>query len=97
MRFQRTLTDNAVVDILESKVSDAKAGKKYGISRQSVQQIRRGNTYANVRPEIPRRSNQSCRKCEHWRKDCCSFGFPDPIEEGPQAARDCSLYAVISS
>lgn len=97
MRFQRTLTEDAVVDILESRISDAKAGEKYGISRQSVQQIRRGNTYANVRPDIPRRNNHSCKKCEHWRDGYCSFGFPDPIEEGPRAARDCNMYAVISA
>ena len=37
-------------------------GEVYGISRQTVQQIRNGKTYADVRPDIPRVGGRSCKK-----------------------------------
>ena len=92
--FQRTLKDEDIVIILESPLSNAKIGARYGISRQSIQQIRHGKTYANVRPDIPRVNGRSCMKCQHWDKGRCTFDFPDPIEEGIYAARYCNLYLV---
>ena len=34
----------------------------------------------------------SCHDCQHWRGKSCGMGFPDPVEEGPKFAVDCSLY-----
>ncbi len=92
----RPLSEQDIVLILESPVSDAQIAVQYGLSRQSIQKIRRGKTYADIRPDIPRRSNQSCTKCQHWHNDYCSFGFPDPVEEGPRVARYCNMYLVSS-
>ena len=91
-RSKRAISDDDIVIILESTLSNTKMGEVYGISRQTVQQIRNGKTYADVRPDIPRVGGRSCKKCQHWHNERCMFDFPDPIEEGIYAARYCNLY-----
>lgn len=46
---------------------------------------------ARVLPE-PEAGAPSCTNCTHW-DGKCGMGFPDPLEEGPGFAADCSLYA----
>lgn len=94
--MKRALSDEAIVAILESSLNNAETGRKYGISRQTVQQIRHGSTYADVRPDIPRLNGKTCSKCQHWVNNRCTFEFPDPIEEGIYAARYCNLFLVSS-
>ena len=93
---KRVLSDEVIVEILESSLNNAEAGTRYGVSRQCIQQIRHGSTYADVRPDIPRLNGKSCAKCQHWTKGHCTFEFPDPLEDGVYAARYCNLYLVSS-
>ena len=52
----RRLTDQQVIDILQSDDSDTNAGRRYGVSRSTIGYIRNGKHFANIRPDIPRRS-----------------------------------------
>ena len=74
-----------------------------GCSRETVRQVRRGLSYIDVHPELPRQGARpapppagapSCLRCNHWQNDDCGIGFPDPLEEGPGFAADCDLYAA---
>lgn len=91
------LTDDQVRLILERRDLSAKGlAKELGRTRQAICQIRRGDTYRDVLPEVPRWDNSnlqvvSCHNCIHWRNRC-GMDFPDPIEEGPGFAVDCSFY-----
>jgi hypothetical protein len=40
----------------------------------------------------PEPDELSCYRCKLWNGEECRMGFPDPIEEGPGFARDCSLF-----
>jgi len=93
-QFTGRFTDDQIEEILASPDSDNKIARRFGISRSSVGQIRTGKTYKNVRPEIQRRIGRSCFKCQNWKNNACLFEFPDPIEEGPQAANYCSMYQL---
>ncbi len=93
-QFIGRFTDDQIEEILTSPDSDNKIAKRFGISRSSVGQIRTGKTYKNVRPEIQRRIGRSCLRCQNWKNNACLFEFPDPIEEGPQAANYCSMYQL---
>ena len=89
----RRLTDQQVIDILQSEESDASLGRRHGVSRSTIGYIRNGKHFAKIRPDIPRRSSKNCSRCQHWEKSRCTFGFPDPQEEGLHAATYCNLYA----
>ena len=91
----RRLTDQQVVDILQSDDSDTSLGRRYGVSRSAIGYIRNGKHFANIRPDIPRRSSKNCSRCQHWQNTRCTFGFPDPQEEGLHAATYCNLYAPV--
>lgn len=97
----RYLSIDTVRMILLSPESDSAIAKRIGRSRQSISMIRLGHSHAHVAPEIPRRRVKrpaqpgapSCEACAFWRGDHCSMEFPDPIEEGPAFAAECSIYA----
>ena len=45
--------------------------------------------------ELPT-SGPSCHSCQHWHEtQRCDLGLPDPLQEGPQFAADCSLFAEV--
>lgn len=80
--------------------SNAELGRQVGVSRELVRQVRLGRLHAAVHPELPRwpdprRGNQgrSCHLCANWSARC-SFGFPEPLQEGPAFALECDLYAA---
>ena len=72
--------------------------KQYGCSQTMIRDIVSGRSYKDLLPEgfrrPPKPGDPSCTSCRHWQADACCMGFPDPAEEGPAFARDCSLYAV---
>jgi hypothetical protein len=69
----------------------AEAAAEIGFSRQSVEKIRAGITRSSVHPDLPRW--RSCQHCEHFPRGECTFGFPDPEEDGVwRAATDCNMY-----
>ena len=72
--------------------------KQYGCSETMIRDIVSGKSYKDLLPEgfraPPGAGDPSCERCRYWQADACGMGFPDPAEEGPGFARDCSLYAV---
>lgn len=93
-QFVGRFNDEQIAEILLSKEPDSKVAERMGVSRATIGQIRTGKTYKSVRPEIQRRIGRSCFKCQNWKNNACLFEFPDPIEEGPQAANYCSMYQL---
>ena len=71
---------------------------QYGCSQTMIRDIVSGRSYKDLLPEgfrkPPKQGDPSGTSCRHWQADACGMGFPDPAEEGPAFARDCSLYAV---
>ena len=86
--------DEQIAEILLSREPDSKVAERMGVSRAMIGQIKTGKSYKNVHPEIQRRLGRSCFKCKNWKNNACLFEFPDPIEDGPQAANYCSLYQL---
>lgn len=65
---------------------------RYGVTRETVRQIRAGLTHRKLLASTD--DLQLCTGCIHWaRSGYCTMGFPDPEEEGPTFAAECSLYA----
>jgi len=93
-QFVGKFNDEQIKEILISPETDAAIAKRMDVSRASIGQIRTGKSYKNVHPEIQRRLGRSCFKCKNWKNNACMFEFPDPIEEGPQAANYCSMYQL---
>jgi transposase-like protein len=98
---QRTkLTATQIHTILLDKRSHRAVAREIGRSTEAIRQIRIGAIHAQVHPEVPRweqpiasvTSDASCYKCQHW-AERCTFGYPDPLEEGPGFANDCAMYA----
>lgn len=88
-----SLSEAVVVDILTSPEIDAHVAKRYGITRQAVNMIRRGQTYPNVRPDIERRPGRIlyCHNCIQWDQGRCLLGFPE-AQESIKAATECHAY-----
>ena len=98
-RIRVELTDDILREILTGNDSPHELQRRYGINRTTVSSIRLGKIHARRVPDVPRWApRRSCSSCQHWRigddeiPSRCSFGFPDPIEEGVWAARWCNLY-----
>lgn len=101
------LTPDEVRMILLSVESTRTLGRQLGRSAEAIRQVRAGLIHQQVHPTLERtqRTQQltrsptksllsegpSCHLCQHW-ADRCTFGYPDPIEEGPGFASDCSMY-----
>lgn len=72
--------------------------KQYGCSQTMIRDIVAGRCYKDLLPEgfrsPPKPGDPNCERCRYWEANACGMGFPDPVEEGPSFARDCSLYAV---
>lgn len=91
-----SLTDDAIRDIIISRISHGEMGRRYGRSHQTISQIRYGQIHAGRCKEVPRWGlRRSCEQCQHW-IDRCSFGFPDPTEEGLAFAMDCELFLEVT-
>jgi hypothetical protein len=96
----RKLNAEQVAAVIASAESHRALGQIYGVSGECIRQIRQGIIYRDLLPEgyrpPPRRGDPSCERCREWlgpdAANPCGMGFPDPIEEGPGFARDCSLF-----
>jgi hypothetical protein len=92
------LSEDDVRLVLTSELSSRQLGRQLGRSKEAIAAIRRGTIHQNTCPEIPRwkvqRGGPSCQDCQHWVGERCGMGFPDPIEEGPGFAADCSLFVI---
>ncbi len=85
-QVRRALTDR--------QSSDVQLAAELGVSRQAINQIRRGVSWASAFPKLPRRPWLDCQDCRHWSNGECAIGFPDPVEEGTSFACDCDLYEM---
>jgi len=91
------ITPDQVREILLSTESLGVLALRFGCARETVRQIRVNITHRRVHPEIQRQGapvgadGLSCYQCQHW-ADRCTFGYPDPVVEGPGFASDCSMY-----
>ena len=92
-RARRVLTHEQVQYVLESAGSDRAIAKELGVVHVVISNIRNGKTYGELFPELPRRTNVRCAKCQHWYKSDCYFGFPEPKKEGHLFAALCSFFA----
>jgi hypothetical protein len=93
----RRLFDAAsVAAILASPESHRALGKVYGCSRETIRLIRMGRAYHDLLPDgytpPPSSKDPNCERCKFWSGVDCGLGFPDPVEEGPWFAKDCSLF-----
>lgn len=97
VRSTRLFTDAQAEAIMLSSKSSSALAAEYGVTRQAVDQIRQGQSYANIYARLQEEGHQLrstgsllCESCVHW---CdgkgCSFGFPDA---GGDFATDCYLY-----
>lgn len=96
-------TPNEVREILASRETITALALRYGCTKQAISLIRTGKSYANLWPEIPRRSAATpgilnCLNCTHWRGGAkpCAEGVPDANERDPGFASYCEFYACRS-
>jgi hypothetical protein len=97
-RQRDPFTPDEVRLILTSPLSSPCLARQLGCSKQAICAVRRGRSHASVWPELPRRLSQggaTCLDCQHWARGSCGLGLPDPIEEGPSFAQDCSLFEAM--
>lgn len=88
-------TEENIREILESSETHRTLAAKYDCHHNAISLIRRGRSYRNVAPEIPRWTKDiTCHSCIHWDAKGCTLGHEDPIEEGIRFARFCSCYQV---
>lgn len=95
---ENPFTEEDIREILVSPETSAALARKYKKSETSIGKIRRGELFADILPEIPRRksrksSRASCYKCLHCVEKACKLGWPDLAEDGPLvAAKYCNDY-----
>jgi hypothetical protein len=77
-----------VFDVLTSGLSGAELARKYGKTRAAISLVKLGKSHVNTLPELPR--PRSCKKCIHWLRESCGYGFPEAIDEN--FATYCNVY-----
>ena len=96
--MKRKLTPEAVATIRTSPESNAALGRQFGVSKQTISQIRLGITHKLPELDLLDQSNVGayCFRCVHWNAagdGFCSIGFPEAALEGQLAARDCGAFS----
>jgi hypothetical protein len=81
---------------LKGTMTQRAIGQMFGCSGETIRQIFAGMLYQDLAPGSyrppPKPGEPSCEHCRFWEVEHCGIGFPDPLEEGPGFARDCSLF-----
>lgn len=106
-----TVSIETIKVILTSGEGHTALGKKLGVSRETVRQIRCGKLYPDVLPHIERREYRLalCTSCNFYDQKIkiCDLGFPeaghdmnldgyDLRETGLNYAKRCSAYLPIN-
>ena len=96
--MKRKLSAEAVAAIRTSPESKAALGRQFGVSKQTISQIRLGLTHKLPEVDLLDQSNKGayCYRCIHWNTagdGFCSLGFPEAALEGQLAARDCGAFS----
>jgi hypothetical protein len=94
---KRKLTPEAVATIRTSLESNGALGRRFGVSKQTISQIRQGITHKLPGMELIDRSQSGayCCRCVHWSAagdGSCSLGIPEAALEGQPAARGCGAF-----
>jgi hypothetical protein len=76
-------------------ISNVELAKQFGVSRETIRQLRTGRTWKNVDPDQERlRAGRLCYDCTFYVNERgCGMGFPDFDVAGPRFANDCEAYA----
>ena len=95
--MKRKLTPEAVATIRAGTESNAVTARQFGVSKQTISQIRQGITHKLPGAEIIDRSQSGayCYRCVHWSAagdGSCSLGIPEAALEGQLAARGCGAF-----
>ena len=91
------LTPEDVAIIRTSLESNAAMGRRFGVSKQTISQIRQGLIHKLPGMELIDRSQSGayCYRCVHWSAagdGSCSLGIPEAALEGQLAARGCGAF-----
>lgn len=98
----RKLSEDAIRTILtRTDLTMRQVADLYGVAPETAQKIRRGDSYSDVLPELPRikRTQQErttgprCNECVHDLDGRCTLGFPERIRSNA-AAVVCAAYAT---
>lgn len=102
----KRFTPEEVKLILTDPRPGTELAELFGVTHQSVSQVRTGHAYKDLWPEIPRRggvksqrittalpkaAKSNCRDCVHWWQKQCSLGVP---EAGGVFADECSFFEL---
>lgn len=95
--MRRKLSPEAVALIRTSLESNAALGRRFGVSKQTISQIRQGLIHKLPGAELIDRSQSGayCYRCVHWSAagdGFCSLGIPEAALEGQLAARGCGAF-----
>lgn len=93
----RQLTEEQAEMIMLSDKTSSVLAKEFGMTRQSIDLVRKGKTYTNIYMRLQQEGHLlrtvgklSCEACVHWRgQKGCDFEFPDA---GGDFATDCYLF-----
>lgn len=103
VRFNsRKLSEEQVRLVLTATdMTNPQIAELVGVSKDAIQKIRAGHTYAEMLPELerpnkgaPRSTGPRCTSCVHYFRGTCTMGFPEVRERGIYAASQCSAYAT---
>jgi hypothetical protein len=102
---RRALSDAQLLDLLvtRAQVPASELAREWGISSQPILCARRGDSYMDRLPNVPRRwmrsagGGPSCGGCIHGRGIGCGLGVPEATIEGPRFAVDCAAYQEATS
>ena len=101
---ERRLTEEQILEILDSDLPAHKLGPRYGMSPQGIRGIWTGAIYKDIAPDVERRkTGLKCTNCLHYdgeydrhkhtHQHSCSFGFPEiKTSLGIRSANSCNHY-----
>lgn len=96
--MKRKLSPEAVAAIRAGTESNAVTARRFGVSKQTISQIRQGLIHKLPGMELIDRSQSGayCYRCVHWNPagdGSCSLGIPEAALEGQLAARSCGAFS----
>lgn len=103
VRFNgRKLTEEQVRLVLTTRdMTNPQIAELVGVSKDAIQKIRAGHTYAEMLPELerpnkgfPRSTGPRCTSCVHYFRGNCTLGFPEVRERGMYAASQCAAFTT---
>lgn len=93
------LTDEQVLEILAAPTNCnmTELGRKYGVHRETIRQVRCGMIRSDLRPDLERiYSERTCENCRfHTQGSGCVMRFPEYVEIGRRFAAECITYMKI--